>query len=389
MELILKRIVEGFNPKINKKVVVRLATGLVALSSVFVLSGCKQTDNNLRPDGIPVLTAETIETKQEIVEITEPNVSATDDKTYAETGNYSNLQLESLKFAGKYYVTINKTDLMALIEKSIKDCEKEYVDIGATPCFSVNSNKFSEIDEKLISALFEVESSFRLIELVDIDDKNVETNLYNLEKYKRFCGEATQKNENGEVNITIYHGLGMMDSTSIKDYIYRDRTQVNKFKNSHFLKIDDKEIEISFENINPYDYIVNSNAKSEDEIKKALAENVQLTARSCVAMLHRAIKDGVKEGKHDNELQVLNGYKELEKYSQEEKQIWFALLCYNEGYNRVYNAMINNKLFEKDSKGEYVLNIKYSEKVFEIYYQLIKEYGSVKENKNEDLGIVR
>ena len=43
----------------------------------------------------------------------------------------------------------------------------------------------------------------------------------------------------------------------------------------------------------------------------------------------------------------------------EEKQIFFALLSYNQGPNLTINSMLDGSLFDKNEKGEYINNIKY------------------------------
>jgi len=261
------------------------------------------------------------------------------------TNNYDYLDFEIMDYRGKSYLTLNKEDMLSLIKQAMLELDDEYIDNGATSVFSITDTVYSHFTPEHIYGLMSTETDFRILE---IKDKN--KGVYKTSNYKSFHGESKG---------IIYHGLGMMSEKTLNYIIETDRHNVNRFENYDSIKVGDKSIKLTFDNLDAYKYVLSSGAKTESEIKKALSENIVLNVKCIYSYLNELVKYYVRDGKHDIEFNKLSSYKKLNKMTAEEKQIFFALLSYNQGPNLTINSMLDGSLFDKNEKGEYINNIKY------------------------------
>lgn len=255
-------------------------------------------------------------------------------------------------FDGKDYLSLREGDLLRLIETAINEVDEEYLQNGCTPVFDVKDKEFSLFDKYDILGIFQQESSFRLLEL-----KDGKKGIFNISNYAKFQGVDSEG--------VKYNGPGMMSAQAVRYVVENDRQQTNGFTNFDKFTINDKEVEISFDNLNPYDYVIRSGAKTQEEIESALSECIILNAKSVYITLNRFVKDYVKAGTHDTELDILNSYKQFKNLSVEERQKAFALICYNNGGSISYSSMVNGKLFEKNEQGDYIINVGYAKLVFQ------------------------
>ncbi len=334
MRIISKAVFQKITPKIKKKIRELVICTVVGGT---ILTSCSTSDFPIK----------------------EHNLSQI-EKEYA----YLNFQV--MDYQGKKYLTLEEEDLRKLITVSLKQSEKEYLAHGATPRFSVDSKEYSCINEDFILAIWEIETSLRILEL-----KN-EQDLFDPNNYIEFLGKDKKGN--------VYYGLGMVSSVAVEDIIKRDRTLLYNIEDAESLTVGAKKISMDFENFNPYLYLKNEGANNEKKIRCALAENIQFNAQMTYIILNRIVADSVKQGVHDKELKQLNSHKELEGLTQTEKQLWFSALCYNEGFGDVYNKLNNGALFETNNNGEYVLNIEYAFKVMGLYRNNI-----IMSSKGEDI----
>lgn len=277
-----------------------------------------------------------------------------------ESINYSKLNFKAMKYGGTYYLTLDKQDMLTLIAKAIKEVDNEYIKNDNKAVFAEGDSRYSYFDEYYLLGMMTTETDLRMIELKNPD------NLFDVENYKRYCDNN---------NKVQYNGLGMMNRDAIEYIKHTDRKQVNNFKNYEYLPVGNTNIKLAFENLNPYDYVLSKKPQTENEFKQSLAENIMFTTKCSYIYLNRIVKDNVKKGTHDAGYNALMSYSQLNTYSNKEKQIFFSLLCYNQGPSATYNAMMNKKLFEKDLNGDYCNNIKYSIETFEHAQELRLEFG--------------
>ncbi len=263
---------------------------------------------------------------------------------------YSSLNFKTMKYGDKTYLTIDENDLLKLIEKAMAEVDQEYLNMGGSPVFSSKDTEYSRFKPEHIYGLMYTETTLRILE---VKDKN--NGVYNLNNYDRFSG----RDKNG----VVYYGLGMMNEKTLK-YINEQDRKITYGMEDTRIQCGDKKIELKFENLNPYDYVLNSGAKTENEIKKALAECIMFNAKTTYIYLNRIVKDNLKIGSHDSNLDKLLSYNQLDNLSEEEVMMFFAFLGYNQGPNLTMESVKNNTLFSKDEKGEYKNNLKYSNRVF-------------------------
>lgn len=274
--------------------------------------------------------------------------------------NYSKLNFKAMKYGGTYYLTLDKQDMLALIAKAIKEVDKEYIKNGNKTVFAEGDSRYSYFDEYYLLGMMTTETDLRMIKLKD------ETRLFDVDNYERY------RDKHSGVE---YNGLGMMNRNTIEYIKDTDRKKVNNFKNYEYLPVANANIELTFENLNPYDYVLSKKPQTENEFKQCLAENIMFTAKCSYIYLNRIVKDNVKKGTHDAGYNALMSYSQLNKYSNKEKQIFFGLLGYNQGPSVTYNSMIDKKMFAKNAKGEPLNNVKYSIETFEHAQELRAEFG--------------
>ena len=276
---------------------------------------------------------------------------------------YADLEFEAIKYAGKTYLTLNQEDMLKLIERAMLEVDDEYINNGATSVFSSTDTVYSQFTPEHIYGLMSTETDMLLLQLKD------GKNLYDTSNYSSF---------NGESKGIVYHGLGMVSENSLNDIVNRDRRDVNRFDDYSAIEIDGERVELKFDNLDAYNYVINSGATTESEIKEALAENIMLNTKCIYILLNRIVKDHVKEGKHDVELNALTNYKQLAKMSEVDAQIFFALLGYNQGQVKTVQSVLDGSLFKKDANAEYINNIKYPLRAMERAEQArISEQGEV------------
>lgn len=264
------------------------------------------------------------------------------------------LNFGTIPYKGKTYLTLQEEDLLTLIEQALAEVDEEYVSNENKTVFNSKDEEYSQFTPYDILGLLFTESTFRLLEV-----KDKKAGIYNVDNYARFYGI----DEKG----VIYYGPGMMNKDAIKYIIQQDRQNVNNFNNPDYIQIDGKSVQISFENINPYDYVIKSGAVSEQEVKQALKESILLNIKCIYITLNRFVKDNVKSGTHDYELKILNSYKQFNNLTIEEKQKVYAFIAYNNGPTKTRSNMLNGTLFDKytegENKGEYIVNFAYGSKV--------------------------
>lgn len=275
----------------------------------------------------------------------------------------SSLNFKSEPYGDKHYLTLDEKDLLMLIEEAMKEVDEEYLNNGNKTVFDVKDNVYSQFTKYDILGLLCQESTLRLIELKD-ENKSI----FNTNNYQRFYGV--------DAKGVIYYGPGMMSEETVKYIVEQDRHATNHFKDYQYFEIDGKKVEITFENLNPYDYVMNSGAKTQLEVKKALAECISYNAKCIYVYLNRLVKDHVKAGTHDKELQVLESYSEFKNLSTQSKQVAIALIAYNNGPTIVYDRMMNGTLFEKDEEGNHIVNVKYAKGVFNHTNNYIDQFGT-------------
>ena len=270
-------------------------------------------------------------------------------------------------YGDEFYLCADKQYLLDLIEEAMAEVDAEYLSNGNRTIFDVEDTKYSQFDKYDILGLLFTESSLRLIEI-----KDKKNGAFNVDNYERFYGE----DEEG----IIYYGPGMMSAEAVKYIIDQDRIAVNKFENPDYLKINGKDVKISFENHNPYDYIIQSGAKTKKEIKTALEECILLNVKTIYIYLNRLVKDNVKVGTHDDKLNALESYAQFKHLTREEKQIAYGLIAYNNGAGDTNKYMIAGKLFDKYTegkhKGEYILNVEYAKKAMNYAKEFEAEFAN-------------
>lgn len=311
----------------NNRAVKMIAGGLVALTLFSAVAfGCAQNNNN------------SIESQQ----------------TTVQTQNASSLDFVSMSYGSKTYLTLEEDDLLELIEQAMKEVDAEYVNNGNKTVFNVNDNEYSQFTKYDILGILQTESSLRLIEIKDKDG-----NIFDVNNYERFYGKDAEG--------VVYYGPGMMSKTAVEYIVNQDRLAVNNFDNYEYFNIEGKQIKITYENLNPYDYVINSGAKTKKEIQRALKECISLNVKSIYVSLNRFVKDNVKVGTHDTELEILNKYDQLKELTTIEKQKAYAYIAYNNGPTKVRDSMLNGTLYAKhtsgENKGKYIINVNYAEKV--------------------------
>ncbi len=271
-------------------------------------------------------------------------------------------------YGDEYYLYADKQYLLGLIEEAMAEVDAEYLSNGNRTIFNVEDDKYSQFDKYDILGLLFTESSLRLIEI-----KDKKNGAFNVDNYERFYG----KDEEG----VIYYGPGMMSEVAVKYIIDQDRIGVNKFENPDHIEINGKDVKISFENHNPYDYIIQSGAKTKKEIKTALEECLLLNVKTIYIYLNRLVKDNVKAGTHDDKLQALESYAQFKHLTREEKQIAYGLIAYNNGAGVTNKHMLNGTMFDKytegENKGKYIINVEYAKKVM----NYAKEFEAEFENE--------
>lgn len=292
------------------------------------------------------------------------------ETTKVETSKNDELNFYCDNYGDKNYLFLEEEDLLVLIEQAMQEVDDEYVKNGNKNVFNSLDKEYSQFTKYHILGLLFTESSLRLLEI-----KDESKSIFNVNNYARFYG--TDKDGN------IYYGPGMMEKKTVDYIVNTDRLEVNNFRNHEFFTIDGKQVKITFDNLNPYDYVLNSDAKTRIEIEQALKECIMLNVKSIYVYLNRLVKDNVKAGTHDEELKKLLEYTQFGDLSVEEKQISYALIAYNNGPTITRDAMVNKKLFNKYTEGEnagkYIINVKYANKVL--------DKASYYENLNVDLNL--
>lgn len=316
-----------------------VAGSMVAVTlATSVLFGCANIGN--QPTDT---TQETIQTQ-----------SGNTQKTLGEI-QASSLDFTTMQYKSKTYLTLEEDDFLALIEQCMEEVDKEYVENGNKTVFNSKDTEYSQFTKYDILGLLQTESSLRLIEIKDEDG-----NIFDVNNYERFYGK--------DAAGVIYYGPGMMSEGAVDYIVNQDRLTVNNFKNYDSFKIGDKQVKITYENINPYDYVINSNATTKKEVKQALKENLCLNIKSIYVFLNRLVKDNVKIGTHDEGMAQLKKYAELADLSDEDKQKAYAYIAYNNGTSIAKTALMNGALFDKYTTGEdagkYIINVKYADRVY-------------------------
>lgn len=318
----------------NKKLLTGIVAGTIA-TSLFVggLVGC-------------------VSNSKEIPNKVESSITAVNQNNV----NDETLNFKTMQYGDKTFLTLDEEDLLELIELSMFEVDKEYLDNKSTACFASGDSEYSHFTKYHILGLLQTESSFRLLEIKDANG-----DLFSLDNHASFVGTDKQG--------VIYHGPGMMNSDTVDYIVNKDRNEVNKFKNYNHFKIDGKDVEITFDNLNPYNYVLASNASTKEEVQQALKESIILNVKCIYTYLNRIVKNSVKEGTHDAELEKLNSYSQFKSLSETEKQIAFALIGYNNGPAKSRTALMDGSLFDKvaesENNGEYKINVKYAKKVME------------------------
>ena len=264
---------------------------------------------------------------------------------------YSSLNFETMKYGDKTYLILGEEDLLKLIERAMTEVDVEYQNMGATPIFDTQDDVYSRFTPEHLLGLMHTETTFRILE---VKDKNA--GVYNVNNYNRFAG--TDKNG------VVYYGLGMMNEETLNYIKNNDRAGTYEMEDTR-IQCGDSKVDLKFENLNPYDYVKNSGAKTEDEVKQALAECIMFNAKTTYIYLNRIVKDNLRIGVHDANLDKLLSYHQFDQMSEEEVMMFFAFLGYNQGPNLTMKSVKNNTLFSKDSDGGYVNNLKYSKRVFD------------------------
>lgn len=325
--------------KVNKSLML-LTVGAVVVASVF--AGCKFMDRDLD------------------IEQAGTHTTAGDSENNVNEF-YSNLNFDTMQYGDKTYLTIDEGDLLKLIEKSMSEVDEEYVGMGGSPVFSVDDKEYSRFTPEHILGLMHTETTFRILE---VKDKN--SDIFNVDNYARFYG--TDKNG------VIYYGLGMMNEETLNYINNQDRKITYEMKDTR-IQCGDSKVELKFENLNPYDYVLKSGAKTEDEVKKALAECIMFNTKTTYIYLNRIVKDNLKIGSHDANLDKLLSYNQLDNLSEEEVMMFFAFLGYNQGPNLTMSSVNDNTLFSKDEDGKYKNNLKYSNRIFDYVNKYLNENG--------------
>lgn len=331
------------NKRILKGVIVGTMAASIFVGGIVGLSACSEDKNIVKENQIT--TSE---------KVTHNNIKTENNQ----------LDFYSIKYGDKTYLTIDEEDMLDIIEKSMKEVDEEYVKNGNKTVFNSQDKEYSQFSKYDILGLLYTESSLRLLE---VNDKN--KGSFNVQNYSRFHGQDAQG--------VVYNGPGMMNKEAVEYIVNNDRLVVNNFKEHDHIKINNKQVKISFENLNPYDYVIQSEAKTEKEIKKALEECLSLNTKCIYIYLNRLVKDNVKAGTHDVELNILKKYGEFKNLSTEEKQIAFAMIAYNNGPSVTRNKMLEGKLFEKDKEGNYLINVKYASKVRGYSQEYYNTYNSM------------
>ncbi|MBQ8615080.1 MAG: hypothetical protein IJ415_00715 [Clostridia bacterium] len=330
----------------NKRILIGLASGIVAsvVLATSLITGINAIKNNENSDREYY--------KQTALE--SGNSSKKKPSHHNSNENNEMLDFYTMQYGSKTYLALKEEDLLKLIEQAMKEVDDEYIANGNRTVFNSKDSEYSQFTKYHILGLFFTESSLRLLEVKD-DSKEI----FNVDNYARFYGTDRAG--------VVYYGPGMMSEETVNYIVKTDRLQVNNFNNYEYIKIDGKQVKITYENLNPYDYVIQSGAKTQAEVEQALKECIMLNVKSIYIYLNRIVKDNVKAGTHDEELKKLESYSEFKNLTTEEKQIAFALIGYNNGPTITRSNMLSNKLFAKHTTGEnagqYVLNVAYASKV--------------------------
>ena len=330
----------------NKRILIGLASGIVAsvVLATSLITGINAIKNNENSDREYY--------KQTALE--SGNSSKKKPSHHNSNENNEMLDFYTMQYGSKTYLALKEEDLLKLIEQAMKEVDDEYIANGNKTVFNSKDSEYSQFTKYHILGLFFTESSLRLLEVKD-DSKEI----FNVDNYARFYGTDRAG--------VVYYGPGMMSEETVNYIVKTDRLQVNNFSNYEYIKIDGKQVKITYENLNPYDYVIQSGAKTQAEVEQALKECIMLNVKSIYIYLNRIVKDNVKAGTHDEELKKLESYSEFKNLTTEEKQIAFALIGYNNGPTITRSNMLSNKLFAKHTTGEnagqYVLNVAYASKV--------------------------